>query len=281
LAFSASLASSEIVPAATGSLTMTSDQGDYVGQGASYSYAVPSTTFDVQDNGNVVRVDTSVAGSPGDFWNFAFQAPSGQQLLPGTYQAQRWPFQPSNLAGLEVFGQGRGCNTLTGTFTVLDATYGPYDYLESFNASFSQHCEGATAALNGEIEVTTPTPPPALALGIAANATGTVSRAGIVLLQGTVTCTQPVTVSIAGTATQTPKPHKTASAQFTASSNCTPRTGGTWQANLRSATGSSFTNGTLNLTVNGQATDPFYSAFTGTTITEQASASPLVTLSRT
>lgn len=281
--YSAGPAKAEVIPALTGFLTMSSDPGDFVGQGQSYSYSVPATTFSVQNSGNLVRVDTSVSGSPADFWNLAFQAPAGQQLQAGiTYLAERWPFQPADLAGLEVFGQGRGCNTLTGSFTVLDATYGPFDYLESFHASFVQHCEGATAALRGEIEIGTPPPPPVLALIVAADAIGTVNPTGAVTLRGTVTCTQPVTVTVTGTATQTPQRKKTASAQFTTTSNCTPTAAGTWQATFTSSTGDAFTGGraTLNVALQAQATDAFYSAFTGTTITAQASTSSTVTLLR-
>jgi hypothetical protein len=281
IGYSAGSASAEVIPATSGFLTMTSDPGDYVGQGTSYSYRVPTTSFSVQNGGNLVRVDTSGPGGPADFWNLAFQAPAGQQLTAGTtYQAQRWPFQPSNLAGLEVFGQGRGCNTLTGSFTVLDATYGPFEYLESFHATFEQHCEGASAALRGEIEVGTPAPPPALVLGVSADPTGTVNRSGTVTLHGTVTCTQAATVAVTGTATQTPHAKKTASAQFTANSSCTPAAGGAWQATVKSSTGNAFTTGAVNLALQAQATDSFYSAFTGTPITAQASASPTVTLVR-
>jgi hypothetical protein len=281
IGYSAASASAEVIPATTGFLTMTSDPGDYVGQGTSYSYSVPATSFSVQNGGNLVRVDTSGPGGPGDFWNLAFQAPAGQTLQVGTtYQAERWPFQPTTLAGLEVFGQGRGCNTLTGSFTVLDATYGPFGYLESFHATFEQHCEGASAALRGEIEIGTPAPPAALTLGVSAGATGTVNRSGTVTLQGTVTCTQAATVAVTGTATQTPHAKKTASAQFTASSSCTPGAGGTWQAMVRSSTSNAFTTGSINLALQAQATDSFYSAFTGTSITAQASASPTVTLVR-
>lgn len=278
--FGAGQARAEVIPATTGFLTLTSDSGDYVGQGLSYEYAVPATAFNVQNSGNLVRIDTSVPGNPVDRWNLAFQAPAGQTLQAGTtYVADRWPFQPAGLGGLMVFGQGRGCNTLNGSFTVLDATYGPFGYLDSFHATFEQHCEGATAALRGEIEFGTPAPPPALALGFGAT-TGTVNHSGTATLQGTVTCTQPVTVAITGVATQTPRSKKTASGQFTASSACTPGLGGTWQVALSSSTANAFAAGAVNLALQAQATDPFYSAFTGTTITAQGSASSVVSLVR-
>ena len=282
LAYGVAPVGAEVVPATTGFLTMTSDPGDYVGQGASYSYSPPSTTFAVQNGGNLVRLDTSVPGSPADFWNLAFQAPSGQPLQPGTtYQAQRWPFQPSGSAGLEVFGQGRGCNTLTGSFTILDAMYGPFGYLESFHATFEQHCEGAAAALRGEVEFVTPSPPPALALTVGANAAVTISRSGAVTLQGTIACTQPVTVALTGTAVESLHPKKaTASAQFAATVNCAPGAAGTWQATLTSSTGAAFTTGSLQLSLQANATDPFYSAFTGTTITAQSSTTSTVNVQR-
>jgi hypothetical protein len=274
-------ASAEMIPAVSESLTMTSDPGDYVGQGSSYAYSVPATPFSVQNGGNLVRVDTSVPGSPGDFWNLAFQAPAGQQLQAGTsHQADRWPFQPSDVAGLEVFGQGRGCNTLTGSFTILDATYGPFGYLESFDATFSQHCEEAAPALNGEIKITTPPPPPALALGITANTSGTVSKSGTVTARGTVTCTQPATVSIMGSASQTLHGKKIATAQFSTTSNSTPTAGGTRQATLTSSASNAFAVGGLQLGLQAQATDPFYTNFTGTPITTQTSTSSTVNLVR-
>jgi len=49
-----------------------------------------------------------------------------------------------------VFGDGRGCNTLTGSFTVVEVVYGNGS-VTSFDALFEQHCEGATPALRGEI----------------------------------------------------------------------------------------------------------------------------------
>jgi uncharacterized repeat protein (TIGR01451 family) len=62
----------------------------------------------------------------------------------------RWPFQTSIQPGLDVSGDGRGCNTLTGKFLVLDATY-VGTTVQSFAANFEQHCEGQTIPLYGAI----------------------------------------------------------------------------------------------------------------------------------
>ena len=84
---------------------------------------------------------------------------------PGTtFDATRYPFN-GNGAGMDWSGNGRGCNTITGTFTVkrisvsLDGTTMKYVSLD-----FEQHCEGGTPALYGKIRYRLPgadTTPPA------------------------------------------------------------------------------------------------------------------------
>src|SRR5262245_27339630 len=146
----AGIAVAGLVTAASGSLTLQSDAGDYVGQGQTASFASPSATFLVHGNGNAMRVDVHPADYPNEFWQLELAAPAGQQLTPGTYaNAARWPFQDTSQPGLQVFGDGRGCNTLTGSFTVVSAAYGPYGYPINFDATFEQHCEGFAPALRG------------------------------------------------------------------------------------------------------------------------------------
>ncbi|HYY59341.1 MAG TPA: carboxypeptidase regulatory-like domain-containing protein, partial [Pyrinomonadaceae bacterium] len=56
--------------------------------------------------------------------------------------------------GLEIAGDGRGCNTLTGSFTVHEVTLdysGSSPKVLTFAASFEQHCEGGPAALIGTL----------------------------------------------------------------------------------------------------------------------------------
>jgi hypothetical protein len=85
-------------------------------------------------------------------WSINLEAPSGARLLPGIYaNATRHPFQSPGVPGLSVSGNGAGCNTLTGSFVVVEAVYGPRDEVLRFRATFEQHCEGAVPALRGEI----------------------------------------------------------------------------------------------------------------------------------
>ena len=53
--------------------------------------------------------------------------------------------------GLSWSGEGRGCNTLTGSFTIASVTYVD-NVLQAIDLTFEQHCEGGTPALHGSIQ---------------------------------------------------------------------------------------------------------------------------------
>src|SRR5919108_5487832 len=173
-----------------GTLTMTSDPGDYIGQGGSYSFSTTS--------GNLFFARSSQAGSdilvsvrpdPVDttFWSLEFAAPAGQQLVPGTYTgAMRASSRAAGAPGLDVNGDGRGCNTVTGSFTVLDAVYEPSGYVDSFHAVFEQHCEGLAPALRGEVQVTNPPPPPPISADVTVEENAQLSARGSAIVRGTI-----------------------------------------------------------------------------------------------
>lgn len=134
------------------SLSMTSDPGDYIGGGQTYFYGAADGEFRAVVNfAGGVSISFNTPNYE-HWWNLDFAAPNGVPLTPGTYlNATRFPFQAENVPGLSVYGDGRGCNELTGSFQVLQLTYGPDDTVESFEATFEQHCEGAAPALRGQI----------------------------------------------------------------------------------------------------------------------------------
>jgi VCBS repeat-containing protein len=135
------------------SLTMTSQPGDYVGQGQSYSYATANAIFSAYHTfGYGIAVFVQSANSSDD-WELDFAAPYHAAVLAGNYPgATRFPFEAINVPGLDVSGEGRGSNTLTGQFTVLQANYAPDGTVQRFDATFVQHSEGATPALTGEVK---------------------------------------------------------------------------------------------------------------------------------
>jgi hypothetical protein len=133
-------------------LSLNSQPGDYIGQGQQRTLTVADGWFSANsnfDNG----VSLSFHGNnPSVWWNLDFAAPGNLRLAPGVYEhATRFPFQQATAPGFSVSGEGRGCNTLTGRFEVLEVTYGPSGEVLTFAADFEQHCEGLGPALTGSI----------------------------------------------------------------------------------------------------------------------------------
>jgi hypothetical protein len=74
-------------------LHMTSEPGDYIGQGNEYTVSAEIHTFNANRNyDNGVSFYLTAAGA--DFWHVDFAAPDEVELTAGTYaDATRWPFQ--------------------------------------------------------------------------------------------------------------------------------------------------------------------------------------------
>jgi hypothetical protein len=73
----------------------------------------------------------------------------GSPLAPATYEdTQRYPFETFPYPGLDVSGDGRGCNMSKGTFAVEEITW-QGSTLASLTLTFEQHCEDATPAARG------------------------------------------------------------------------------------------------------------------------------------
>ena len=141
-----------------------SDLGDYIGGGGVYS-ASGSANVTLQSTSTSLIGGALTDPTSGGYWDFDFASPTGALLVPGLYlQAERYPFETGSAPGLSIDGNGAGCNTLTGTFSIEELARDPTG-LTRFSATFEQHCEGATPALHGVINyqatgVPDPTPTP-------------------------------------------------------------------------------------------------------------------------
>jgi hypothetical protein len=132
------------------SLTLDSDRGDFIGRGIDRHYTPADGSFRLQYGPGLVRIFFD--GGPGRSWSIDFEAPSGRELVPGPYRAAtRAPFQSPTRPGLDVSGEGRGCDGSTGRFQVLELARGPSGEVERFAADFEQHCESVAPALRGSI----------------------------------------------------------------------------------------------------------------------------------
>ena len=132
-------------------ISMDSETGDYIGQGQQYILGLNDGAFTV-DSAYADHVRVLFRGE--DTWSFNFAAPDGTGLTAQTYwDATRYPFNDPSVPGLSVSGAGRGCNTLTGNFSVLEVVKDVNDNFASLAVDFEQHCEGRLAALFGSVRV--------------------------------------------------------------------------------------------------------------------------------
>lgn len=149
-------------------LTLQSQSGDFIGQGGTFDIVYPSNEILAQIRRTLPAGPAEllfalghVTPSPNTFALAFFGTDMlGIPIQPGVYglpgnTAQRADFAQPGHAGLDISFQNRGCNTLTGNFTVTDVSFFQDGngnlQIGSFDASFEQHCEGATPALFGTL----------------------------------------------------------------------------------------------------------------------------------
>jgi Superinfection immunity protein len=138
----------------TGTLTLASENGDYIGQGRSTTMSESSWWFEAAQSDGPGTISILLSSkTTATRWTVELAAPKGQLLRDGTYTyAQRAPFRTGAAPGLDVGGDGRGCNSVYGSFTVLHYEVDGRQRVAVFDASFEQHCESPTApALRGTI----------------------------------------------------------------------------------------------------------------------------------
>lgn len=150
-------------------IDLDSDAADYIGGGRDYSYSNANAVIAVGAEG--ARLSIGIHGD--EWWNATFQLPAAfARLEKGTFAGlERFPFHDADKGGLSWSGDGRGCNTLSGSFTISYVEYDQDSTLTAVDLSFEQHCDGATPALRGTIHwrADDPTVPPGPVTPIPAN----------------------------------------------------------------------------------------------------------------
>ena len=131
------------------------DGNDYIYNG---TLTVTEGVWSAQGDASSLFIGLTPSGQQqGLWWDLDFSsAQLGLPLEPGVYEmAERRPFASPGHPGLEVTGDGRGCNTIAGRFQV-------HEYTRSGNqvtgamVSFEQHCEGGAPVLNGCVHYEAP-----------------------------------------------------------------------------------------------------------------------------
>ena len=241
-------------PVEAGSLSISGDPDDYVSGGQSYRYSTGSgDAFEALGSPDARYFD--MHGANGDIWYVNVKAPTGQILEPGTYQ-DTGPWE-SDGAQLYVYRPGHSCAQATGTFTIQNAVNGPMNYLHQFDVTFEQHCDGATAALRGELHLQNPPPPPLLELGIAIAQDGTVAGDGSATAHGTVTCNKASTLYLVIHFRQTVGALQL-DGWATPQTQCTPGAPVAWEATVRDDLDRRFRPGTASVEASADGIDEAY-----------------------
>ena len=143
----------------TTNATFHSDPGDFIGKGQDWSFDAEDFIYAFANNqphdDNINQhVTLNVEGLDGGDFLASFAAPDGQALTPGTTYTNVSSYH-ANAPGptMTIGGNGSGCNWITGNFTVNDIAFDYTGTPTRASISFEQHCEGATPALHGMINL--------------------------------------------------------------------------------------------------------------------------------
>ncbi|NJD06771.1 MAG: hypothetical protein FIA97_09785 [Methylococcaceae bacterium] len=133
------------------SLVFFGEANEYVSQGQQYRLTTADGSFSIASP-DAGTLTLSVENLPALSWQLKLAAADGQSLSVGSFEsAQREGSQEAGHPGLDFFGDGRGCNTVTGRFDVLELVRDGQGNVIHLAVHFEQHCEGGLPALIGEV----------------------------------------------------------------------------------------------------------------------------------
>ena len=253
----ASAAPASADPVGAGSaVTFSGSGGDYITQDRAWSYDTTDSVITATASADGNRLNLGINGDT--WWYLDFAAPAGETLTAGvTYGgATRYPFRAPKEPGLSLSGDGRGCNELSGSFTVLAADLNPDGTVDEFEATFEQHCENSTTSVaTGRVLITNETAPAELTVD-AEVTSGTFSRvSGRAVLTGTLTCSRETDVDLAGTLVQRISRTKLATGSWSLDDVACGATPATWTATVVPAGQVPFGRGLAQLDATAQAFD--------------------------
>jgi hypothetical protein len=132
------------IAAGTDSLYLSSQAGDYIGAGRTYSYG-SDELGDVDGSGTQLRL--GVGG-----WLIWLDASNRAERLTAGYYSklQRNPFHNPVRGGFTIFGNGRGCNESESDL-VIDAIDHDGAAITDLELRFAHRCDGDTAAFRGQL----------------------------------------------------------------------------------------------------------------------------------
>ena len=127
---------------------LVSSPGDFIGQGRIYLTEDPS--------------QFSISGTAIDAFGFefVFAGPGGAPLTVGTYtDATRWPFNGAS-PGIDISGNGRGCNYECGSFEVFEIHTNSSGQVDRLWLVFTNSCICTMTQMTGEVRYNSQMAPP-------------------------------------------------------------------------------------------------------------------------
>jgi parallel beta-helix repeat protein len=123
-------------------LLFISQPGDYIGQGNTY---VTTNPANYSFSGTLGGISAGAFG-----YGFTFTPGTGN-LAVGSYpNAVRWPFNGGS-PGIDISGNGRGCNNECGSFQILEISTNGSGQIDHCWLTYSNSCECTFAPMTGEI----------------------------------------------------------------------------------------------------------------------------------
>lgn len=123
----------------------TSEPGDYIGAGQSKVYTSAEASIGVTGTAQslVMSVNSGV-----DRWRIDLAAPRGQSFQPGRYYfAERSSFRTGRSPGVDIDGNGRGCNRTWGSVYIQQIEFNADGQIVALEATAQQRCERENAPL--------------------------------------------------------------------------------------------------------------------------------------
>ncbi|HEX8123006.1 MAG TPA: hypothetical protein VF549_17280 [Solirubrobacteraceae bacterium] len=139
-------------------LAVSGDAGDYVTQGRTLTLGPPAYRAYSYGDGDNAAFSVKPFPDGLDSWYGEFAAPPGERLEVGRTYRDAWRASfPEGHAGLDFGGDGRGCDVLTGEFTIHALEFvrevhdGFSNEIRRLRVSFVQYC-GSEAAARGTFD---------------------------------------------------------------------------------------------------------------------------------
>ena len=190
-------------------------------------YTTADSTFDWSypySNNNQFHVSV-VQGSYTHFWSLDIAAPQGSDLVRGHYDgAIRIVSRTATpTPGLDLTGDGQGCNEVHGSFDVDEFTFAWDWEVSVFQATFHFYCDNSLVLQHGRVRIehATPPAPPFPTLGLTIDSKGKATDAsGYATVSGSMSCSRSVSLYLNGKLVQVKPDHTTINGSFAGNVDC-------------------------------------------------------------